>query len=198
MESEVKEQELTITRKLKNPTITQNGVEYDSSRTLTLSHPKAGVTIQYSLDNGTTWLTYDPNNKPVINSTSTVLARATKDDWINSDNASANVTVGTLKMYWSVIPFDEENMQELPDPETVAEIEAMTSINRKTFPVTIETSGYGRVCFAYDKNLRNLTSAKDENQFEYIVQFDKFEIDNKYKVYVLQFSAAQNGSWTFN
>lgn len=203
MESEVKQQELTITRKLENPTITQNGVEYDSSRTLTLSHPKAGVTIQYSLDDGTTWLTYDPNNKPVINSTSTVLARAIKDDWVNSDNASANVTVGTLKMYWSVILYDIENDKEGDNPSTAANIETLTSINKKSFPVTIPVSGYGRTCFAYNKNLGKLTSIKDDNGFEYIAQFinsqgDPLEVDNKYYFYVLQHSAEQFGHFIFN
>ena len=88
-----------INRQVATPTISASGVEYDDSRTVTISCATNGATIHYTIDGSTPTESspiYNSSNKPVLNSTATVKAMAIVDDsWVNSEVGSKSITVGT-------------------------------------------------------------------------------------------------------
>lgn len=66
-----------------------------ASQTITLECATADATIHYTLDGTTPTAssdTYDSENKPVISSTTTVKAIAVKDDYVDSEVATATIT----------------------------------------------------------------------------------------------------------
>lgn len=188
---------LTVQRQLlmNEPVVTGN--EYSTTRTVTLSSPTSGTTIYYTTNGSTPTTNSAVYNGPItLNNTSTVKAIAVKSNWANSEVVSTSVTVGTLKMYYTLVQVT---------PTTVEHIEAFTAVEKKALPVTVGPytssfgeNGYGKVCFAYANPNRDLTSIKDNNGFEYIEDFVKTVVGS-YRVYTMKDIADQKTiKYTFN
>lgn len=187
---------ITVQRRL-TASATVSGNEYNTSRNVTITSPTSGVTIYYTTDGSTPTTNSTVYSGPVtLNDTATVKAIAVKSGWANSEVVSTSVTVGTLKMYYTLVQ---------TAPTTTSQIEAFTAVEKKALPVTIGpytssfgNNGYGKVCFAYANPNRDLTSIKDNNGFEYIEDFVKTTVGS-YRVYTMKDVADQKTmKYTFN
>lgn len=195
VESELHDQNLIIIRKLVPPIIHSSNDEYANETTITFTHSNSSNLenpLQYKIGSGE-WQNYDPNNPPVITSTSVVYTRTNETKWEN-DSTSKTITVGTPLMYYRVTP--------LSTAQTI-NLTQFSNKKQKTFPVSCSVSGYGVVQFIYNSTLPNLTSIKDQNGQEYIEQFtaSSYQPDGssiQYKVYTLIAEARQDGlTYTF-
>lgn len=147
MTSEIASKTYTTKRKLVAPTFgTVSGTEYSTSRTVTISGP-SGATIKYKLGSTGSWQTY--STTITADTTVTIYAKAEMANWEDSSEETKSITVGTKKMYYGAVA---------SKPTTLAEIQAMNSLEAKTFPqdITFTESGYNYGCFAYNKNLGEL------------------------------------------
>lgn len=88
----------TVNRKVATPSISANGDQYSTNRTITMTCGTSGAAIHYTTDGSTpteSSPTYDPSNKPVLTATATVKAVAILSGWVSSSQASQSYTVGT-------------------------------------------------------------------------------------------------------
>lgn len=98
IESEVATATYTVNRKVETPSISANGDQYSTNRTITMTCGTSGAAIHYTTDGSTpteSSPTYDPSNKPVLTATATVKAVAILSGWVSSIQASQPYTVGT-------------------------------------------------------------------------------------------------------
>lgn len=101
MVSDVATATYNISRQAETPTVTASDDDYSSSRVITLACTTPDAVIHYTTDGSTPTASsaiYDPANKPIIHSTSTVKAIAVLSEWENSSVATATYTVGKITM----------------------------------------------------------------------------------------------------
>ena len=87
-------QTIVVKEKVATPTFTPNGAYFETSQEVAIASATDGATIQYSTDNGETWNSYTAAF--TVTATTTVKAKATKDGYINSDEATATFTLVEL------------------------------------------------------------------------------------------------------
>ena len=84
----------TYTLKCATPTITIPSGVFVSTKNVTIGCTTTGAVISYSTDDGTNWTAYSTPFS--ISTTTTVLAKATKSGWSDSDEASETFTKETV------------------------------------------------------------------------------------------------------
>lgn len=160
---------------------------YDSTVTYKYGYSSNNLTQTTTGDGGNIITIPASQTQPV-----TIYIKATKSGYNDSTVASkGSYYFNTPKMYWNVISNDTviENLTE-------TNIKSYNSINGKSFPVEITATkskldvsdGYGKMIFAYNKNLGKLTSITDKPGNNMTEQFDQITIGNFY-VYVLKVAA---------
>ena len=87
-------QTIVVKEKVATPTFTPNGAYFETSQEVAIASATDGATIQYSTDNGESWNNYTAAF--TVTATTTIKAKATKDGYINSDEATATFTKITL------------------------------------------------------------------------------------------------------
>lgn len=93
-------QTIVVKDQVATPTFDPNGSYFEDSKQVTISCTTEDATIQYSTDNGATWTAY--TGVLIFTETTTLQAKATKDDYIDSEIASATFTKITLAAQTSI------------------------------------------------------------------------------------------------
>jgi len=176
----------TILRRLDAPGISFNGNEYSSARTCTLTSSDSADKIYYTTDgtDPTSGSSVYPSGGFVVYSSCTVKAMCVKSGWVDSLVSSTAVTLNTKTMYYGIV----DNA-----PTAESGITALHRLEAKTLPQTIEIldSGIKKVCFAYAKTIKDVTSIKDASGQQYWpVNFTKTTVGD-YKVYTMNSPADQ-------
>lgn len=87
-------QTIVVKNQVATPTFDPNGSYFEDSKQVTISCTTEDATIHYSTDNGATWTAY--TGVLVFTESTTLQAKATKDDYIDSETATATFTKVTL------------------------------------------------------------------------------------------------------
>ena len=87
-------QTVVVKEQVATPTFTPNGAFFEESQEVAIASATDGATIQYSTDNGESWNNYTAAF--TVTATTTVKAKATKDGYIDSEEATATFTKVTL------------------------------------------------------------------------------------------------------
>lgn len=94
----------TFRRQVATPSITADGNDYATQRTVTITCATSGATIRYTIDGtapSASSPAYNPADKPKLTATATVRAIATLDGWEPSANAQQKTyTVAAKKAYY--------------------------------------------------------------------------------------------------
>ena len=93
-------QTIVVKEQVATPAFTPNGAYFENSQEVTLACTTTGATIKYSTDNGATWTDYTTALN--FSETTTVQAKATKDDYIDSEVATATFNKVTLDAWTNV------------------------------------------------------------------------------------------------
>jgi len=88
-------QTVVVKEQVATPTFTPNGAFFEGSQEVAIASATDGATIQYSTDNGESWNNYTAAF--TVTATTTVKAKATKDGYIDSEEATATFTLVDLE-----------------------------------------------------------------------------------------------------
>ncbi len=86
--------ELVVKEQVATPAFDPNGSYFEDFEKIFITCETEDATILYSTDNGSNWATYEDGIQ--VTETTTILAKATKDDCIDSESATATFTKVTL------------------------------------------------------------------------------------------------------
>ena len=88
------EQTVVVKEQVAKPTITPNGAYFEESQSVEIASATEDAVIEYSTDGGESWTAYTEALN--ITETTTIIAKATKQDYLNSETATATFTKVTL------------------------------------------------------------------------------------------------------
>ena len=88
-------QTIVVKEQVATPTITPNGAYFEESQDVTIECTTEDATVQYSIDNGATWIDMQ-SKKLTVTETTTIKAKAVKDGMIDSEIATATFNKVTL------------------------------------------------------------------------------------------------------
>ena len=88
-------QTIIVKEQVATPTFTPNGAYFDGSQSVNIACATEEASIVYSTDNGESWTAFSSNLN--ITETTTILAKATKEGYIDSETANATFTKVNLE-----------------------------------------------------------------------------------------------------
>ena len=88
------DQVITVKEQVATPTFNPNGAYFEESQSVVIESATEDAVIEYSTDGGESWTAYTQALN--ITETTTILAKATKQDYLNSETATATFTKVTL------------------------------------------------------------------------------------------------------
>ena len=88
------DQVITVKEQVATPTFTPNGAYFEESQSVVIESATEDAVIEYSTDGGESWTAYTEALN--ITETTTIIAKATKQDYLNSETATATFTKVTL------------------------------------------------------------------------------------------------------